>query len=668
MPVTRKRLIFQELVEGVHYRTPWTNFLSVSPQSDQRAFEVTAMCAEDLTFHNLSDILTREGEAHSSSAANLVSALRKFTESLGMNMSDVIGPTFRGAFYVCLAEHLDGLRTAGRPKEYRANRKALLKKCRHRVMQLDVQAAMENHTETPLSAALRSLEERTDNFWRRLRSIGVGERRIRAYLRGGIPGRGAVDALTKLEKYFDMTPGELVGRLPTNVKRPLWTRLGRRTQESLLSVKTTEYRRQISAARKDQYRLKVDEISNEFREQWGRYVAYKTDPWAVAKTATGRPRRLSCWRCRAIPSRKASRWDWVSQSTGQWCPTAGHYFNMTSDFLGYLKRTRSDGGGGVPLSEALTLAWYTDASRVKEFLAWRKERAGGVINGAVWKTLVHAAALCQPDRGFLWLNFDIGQKFGYETEAEWRRHCKESYVTYRQLMKIFAPDRAMSRDPFEPIKEIIALENPMQAVFDAIRKMDYDRPPPGGEAELLWWRNRILLSLSASNPLRARNLKELTFREDNTGSLRRDPDGHYRIVIKSKFLKNHTGAGAKEYNVRVQKSLTPYLDQYLKKYLPRLARGMTDRVFVKTTQPEEEWTCLNYTFGRITRRYFKNSPGFGPHCMRHIVATSLVKRHGSFAAAATVLHDYEATVRMHYGYLVGDDGARWVEDIWADSR
>jgi len=341
---------------------------------------------------------------------------------------------------------------------------------------------------------------------------------------------------------------------------------------------------------------------------------------------------------------------------------------MVSSFLGWLRKPVSWGGGGVDPVAAANLGWFADVSRIKANITWRKARAGNVTNSSVWKMLVIAAALCQPERGFLWRSKSIWRDFNSASLKAWREHCAESYRTYRQLMKIIKAEVRPSRDPFEPINDIIAMDRPLDAVLDAIDRMDYDRPPPGGEAELLWARNRLLLSLLASNPLRARNLKELTWREDNSGSLRRDPDGNYRIFLGSAQLKNHTGAGAQDYNVRVQPTLTPFIDKYLSDYLPRLSIGVTDRVFVQALRPEIQWSDLNNTFRQLTRRYFVNSPGFGPHAMRHIVATALVKLHGSFTAAAKVLHDYEETVRKHYGHLIGDDGARWVESLWLDRK
>lgn len=662
--MTRKSLKGQELLEGVHYRTPRSSKSTKSARFEQRAAVEQAMRAENLTFDAVhKEILSAQGKGRNS-AANTASALNAFVHDLGMQMADLVGASLRSTYYPRLAEHLGRLVQEGRPRSYVANRKCLLKECRRVVLKLDAQSAIANGKATPLGSALSSLEQSVEDFPGECRRAGISHRRIEAYIRGGTPGRGAFRTLQNLENHFTMASGTLTDLLPQKVQKPQWTLHGRRKQEASIPKLTLSYRTRVSLARKNRYLLRPEEITEKFKETWHDYIMYKTDPWQVAQTTAGKPRQLSCWRCLPNLSRRSNIWSWICELDGQWCPTAKHYFYVVSSFLGWLRKSASWGGGDLPLELALSLGWFADASRVKAFMTWRRQQAGNVINGAVWKILVTAAALCHPERGFLLRHPDVWRDFGYESYEAWREHCVQSYQIYRQLMKIIKPDVKLSRDPFEPIKDIVAMEHPLDAVLDAIDRMDQDRPPPGGEAELLWARNRLLLSLMASNPLRARNLKELSWREDNSGSLRKDPDGNYRIFIPSPKLKNHTGAGAKDYDVRVQSTLTPFIDKYLRDYLPRLSKGVTDRIFVPTENPQFQWDFLNETFRKLTRRYFVNSPGFGPHAMRHIIATALVKLHGSFVPAAKVLHDLETTVEKHYGHLIGDDGARWVEGLW----
>src|SRR5690606_29694344 len=79
-------------------------------------------------------------------------------------------------------------------------------------------------------------------------------------------------------------------------------------------------------------------------------------------------------------------------------------------------------------------------------------------------------------------------------------------------------------------------------------------------------------------------------------------------------------------------------------------------VFVSHKCPGSVWKGLNRRFETLTRRYLHGCPGVGPHSFRHIVATAVIKRTGSFTAAALILHDREETVRAHYAHLVGTDG------------
>jgi integrase len=314
------------------------------------------------------------------------------------------------------------------------------------------------------------------------------------------------------------------------------------------------------------------------------------------------------------------------------------------------------------------MARLVDVHHIRAHTEWLVARAGGIVNGSVWALLTFAAAHCQPERGFLWHSESIGRAAGY-SQDEWKKKCAGAFAAYRLAQKNYKPLMSQSRDPFAPIASIIALDRPMDAVWDAMERMKRDRPPPGGEAELIWARNQLLLGLMASNPLRVRNMLELDWRSDNTGHLRKDPDGNYRIFFSGRELKNRFGyALTHDYDVPVQAALTPILDAYLAEYWPRLARGCTDRIFVGTVNPERCWSDLNNAFFKITAKYFVTTRGFRPHAMRHITATALIKQTGGFTAAALVLHDKESTVRQHYGFVIGDDGARWMAELWCQGR
>jgi integrase len=182
----------------------------------------------------------------------------------------------------------------------------------------------------------------------------------------------------------------------------------------------------------------------------------------------------------------------------------------------------------------------------------------------------------------------------------------------------------------------------------------------GGKSEAIWARDRLLLSLTMSNPLRARNLKELTYKPDNTGHLRKTPVGGWRIFIPKEDFKNVNGAAkTKDYDQAVNESIWPHIDRYLRDYRNVLGGSRPDLVFVSKKTPGREWRALNRRYEKLTRLYMAGCPGTGPHSIRHIVATTMIKNSGDIAGAAAVLHDEEETVRQHYKHLLPNDADRW---------
>src|SRR5690606_9829417 len=124
----------------------------------------------------------------------------------------------------------------------------------------------------------------------------------------------------------------------------------------------------------------------------------------------------------------------------------------------------------------------------------------------------------------------IGRRIGLD-EVAWKERCSQVLQFVKKAEKKVKKLEEPSRDPFEPIEAILGLDNPLQAIADAVRRMDVSRPSTSGTAEAVWARDRLLLALTASNPLRAENLRSLTYREDNTGHLRQDARGCWRIRI-----------------------------------------------------------------------------------------------------------------------------------------
>lgn len=175
----------------------------------------------------------------------------------------------------------------------------------------------------------------------------------------------------------------------------------------------------------------------------------------------------------------------------------------------------------------------------------------------------------------------------------------------------------------------------------------------------------MLLALSACCSLRKRNFMELNWNADGTGHVHKRLNGGYKIFISGEDMKNRYGyARNHDYDYPIEPRLTRHLDTYLNRILPRLAKGVTDRVFVGTVDPSMLWANLSNEFLAITAKYLPETSGFRIHAMRHITATALVKETGGYLAAALALHDPEDTVRKHHGRFLVQDAARWMSKIW----
>ena len=626
-----------------------------------------------LTMTTLIDVMRERagqpGLPTQASLPNFESALRHFVEERGLKPDDPIGGLLRLGYPKALAAHTTALLKRKADRRVIANRASALKKWRKLVAVLDRESAAMAGAKPPFSAALTRLMEecRTPGGEQiSIRAIalqaGVPIATLRRWIDGVHPkGRHVVRYIKRLERFFGLAPGAIFDTLAGE-------RLPDRKDKEM-DTPRNEYRARLSRQSRDPYLLKPSEGSAAFRAEWTALIQMKTqtfagsDVWSTVPIEAGVRKR---WVLHGPNSARGAADDWVDSRNNRLCPTAGNVFRYVVGYIGWLALSTERGGAGLDAVACQSLCFFTDIQRLSQYLEWRIERAGGVISGAVTTTLRFAGMLLHPQTGFLPRNPALGRKMGITTNQEWEQHCNAALQWVKNSKKAIAPKVSMSRNPFEPIRSIVELPNPMGAVADAVQRMQAARIVTGGEAEAKWGRDLLLMMLLASNPIRARNLKELTWRADNSGDLRQDADGGWRIVIPRQRLKNSEGAARDaDYNCRVQPALWPHLERYLREYRPLLGGDATDYVFVCPSGKNRPWRGLNRRFMAITRRFFIGTPGFSPHAMRHIVATAILKRSGSIIRAAKALHDKPETVQKHYGWLVNDDVADWMSDAFS---
>ena len=653
-----------------HYLVPSSLHERPDPRQQQRRARRRAMAMTCLTMTTLIEVMRERagqpGLPTPASLPNYETALRHFAEERGLKPDDSIGGLLRLGYPKALEAHTAALSARKVDLRVIANRRSALKAWRKLVNALDRESAAMAGAKAPFSAALTRLMEecRTPGGEQiSIRAIalqaGVPIATLRRWIAGVHPkGRHVVMYTKRLERFFGLAPGAILDTLDGE------SLPGRNETDT----PRNEYRRRLARMSRDRYFLKPSDATAEFRAEWTGLIQMKTqlflgaDVWSAVPVQAG-ARKM--WVLHAPNSARGATDDWVDSRNGCRCPTAGLAFQYVSGYLGWLARAAERGGAGMEAAACQSLCFFTDVPRLSQYLEWRIARADGVISGAIRTILQFAAMLVHPHTGFLRRNPALGQKMGITSEEAWARHCDAALQWVRNSKKAIAPKVRMSRDSFEPIRSILELKNPMSAVADAVQRMRAARVLTGGEAEAKWGRDLLLLMLLASNPLRARNVKELTWRADNSGDLRQDADGGWRVVIARHRLKNANGAARDaDYNCRVQPAVWPHLERYLREYRPLLGSAATDYLFVCPSGKNRPWRGLNRCFMRITRRFFVGTEGFGPHAMRHIVATAILKLSGSIIRAAKALHDRPETVQQHYGFFLNDDVAEWMTDAF----
>lgn len=592
---------------------------------------------------------------------NAMSALGMFLEERQIAATDMVGSTLRMSFYRERDEHLQVLRAAGRPIEYVKNRGSLLGQWHRFTLDLDKEAAALDRAATPLQVALQAaLSFRGIKTVARLAEVPLAT--LRRWIAGSLPRPGTDRYLTSLEEVCDLPARALTDLLPYNAMR---------RAESHVDSPAIEYRLRLGRLTQDHYRLHRDLALPTLRAEWRDLLAYKTSA-AGAPRASGKISAVERLRgALAIESNATKKqWRlvppdrseiltearWVDVYHGRICVTANICFHNLASFMGWAQMKPDRGGRGMAAADVQTLGLFCDQELLEAYLEWRVERSDG-INSWVPKFLAFAGMLLHPATGFLTTRPDIGARCGFEP-VEWLKRCQTVHAWTNAYKRKISELVAPGRDPADPIRSALDMPMPLEPFVHAIRRMETCWPSTGGEAEAIHARDLLLMALVLSNPLRAHNLRRLTYRPDNTGQLRQTSTGEWRIIIESANFKNMKGAAKDNYDQAVDVAVWPHIRRYLKDYRKVLGGSRPELVFVASENPSQPWRSLGRRFAALTKRFVPGCPGVGPHSIRHIVATSIIMAGGGVELAASTLHDRVETVRRHYALLLASHGDR----------
>lgn len=594
-------------------------------------------------------------------AANRATALRAFLRLHALDVEDVVGSEMRINWPDCLEKLLRGLQKDGKSPRHISNTKSALAPWRAMVVEDDNLRAVEAGKPTIFQTFLRELIG-SQPIKYVARQTNVPYDMLLGWVSGKVPRARNAIHVARLERFFAVPAGELASVAGVSHQSRL-------RQPEVGTPKLNGYRSSLGERIKDEYWLKPA-VDSPLRTQWYEFMRYKVaDVPSLERSSKGK------WRISPLPLVRSAEANWfcfqngaeVSSAYGAWAKVAG--------YLGWLTLSTERGGMGFPVEEVQTMAWLVVPELVAKHLEWKKERTGQYSSGFN-EYLGWLMSLMRPLEGYFpqnpWLRETLPPAY---RQADWNAMCMVQMKHSRRLIQAKIGNIEVSRDPFEPISEVLDLPEPMEAVVDMIYRMRADRPVGNPKSEAIWSRDLVLVKLMISNPLRLRMFAHLSWTSDNTGNLYQKGDGSWWVKWKSKFFKNARGAaGDKDYDSPVHESAWKDIERYLQQHRPVLMRTPTNLVFLSNNQfagkdePHKPWDNLSARLAKITSQYLFKCPGIGAHGFRHLVGSAIIRAApGEMHTVAKVLNDRIITVEKHYARFTSGDGSRRMGEILGKS-
>jgi integrase len=596
------------------------------------------------------------GELPLNTAANRAAALRQFLVYLHTPPDELIGQELRSQFRDKAHAWAEHLRATGRSERNISNTLSALRSWAKMLIVIDTDRARTMDDLTPFNRAVAELM-RGHKVSRVSALTGIPVGMLTGWKRDKKrPRLSNRRYIARLESHFKVECGSLVRLAGFDGDKYLRPRVGEPVHVA--------YRTNLAEMTKHHVLFRPS-IDSPLRAQWRDFVRYKTDLAPnLERSANG------VWRIAQVPFTPALPSLWFRFIDGQEVPSAPMAWHRTAAYLGFLALPVDQGGCGIPPDELETMAWLAVPDHLDAFIRHRIARCRGVANNYILEFSALIANLTAERTGWLrqqpHLQSTLPARFH---RLNWDTMCEQALRAITAIRRALRHNIAQTRNPFDPLADIIALPKPLEALVDMVQRMRAARPTYNGNCtEAVWGRDIALIKLLISNPLRRKNMAQLTWRADQTGQLYQRADGSWWIRIPRRMFKNARSSATKnDYDMPVQQAVWSDLERYLFVYRPRLLRCATDYVFVPRLRSKDRpdlqarpWADISGRVEDLTREYLWRCPGVGMHAFRHLVATALIKAsgHSDFKTAALVLHDKLETVEAHYAHLRSSDGAQ----------
>lgn len=575
---------------------------------------------------------------------NHMTALRWFMRCLSKNETSPVGDEFGPQFDALIRQHVERLNLSDRSKR---DRRSLLNLWRDTFKAIATQepptskagrrcAALVPSQLTPFEAKLRDGLKAARLTAKRAATIaGISTSAISRWTRGALPNIRTTKPLDQLDPVLGFLPGTLNAALQ-QTKAP-----------GIVAQQKNAFRQ----------RLKNQAVANavaivplpQLMREWKDFVRYKTTPAPELKRSS-----RATWST-VLKEHTASKPEWFCVVNGHFVsPSADFSWGVVLSFLGYLQTPSETGGFGIPKEDAQTLAWLAVPEAIEGYFAFRTKRSDGLRhNGhSVFCRLV--ISMLHHEHGYLTQQPDMAKNLPHSFRPKsWARMCEQARKAASSL-KAGCHDK--SRDPAEPLEPLLALDDPLQPIFDAMRRLRVtgDAAPKGSKTEAVARRDELLLGLLVFNPLRVKNIMTLTYRPDGTGEIFKDSAGVWTIRLSAGRMKNRVRLKNQVYIVRLPDWLGRLVGDYVTNYRDKLLHTQTcDYFFLSSTG--KRFDNITPHFFKLTKRHIPICSGFGPHAMRHLVATNwLTKNPNDFLTVAELLNDTLEVVLQNYAHLKKD--------------
>lgn len=574
---------------------------------------------------------------------NHLSTLNAFLASVGKTLESRVGVELGSAFDTSLRQYLEIIQVAKRTKRDRRNHLRLIQRLHGRLSKGNKKS---EKPATSLSMELRAAVARFGMPPKTLaREISVSPSAVRRWLSGAMPNKRGIPTLRRLEAALGLPRDHLVNLIEDEV-----------TADEVAPT-AIPFRERLKELTKDRYILSESELTPEFVAEWRGLFEYKTAPFTMLERI---PRGK--WRC--IPLDTAVRMSPLVQNGDTVCPTAQIALSKIRAYFGAMHAMTERGQLSLDANEpiALTLAWLAYPKALEAFLKWQTHRSGGILHNGQKVFCRLIKSLVRPANGYLWQSPQLASRMPEScrpaTPEAWRRLCEDSHKLAHGWLK---EANGLSRDPALPIAGLLELEQPLKPVLKAIELIEQAAAaaPSGSISAALLRRDALLLAMLLSNPLRKRTMASLKWSQDGAGTLHGNAVSGWRLRLPAHHMKSGKGL----YDVRVSAWVAPRLEAYLEEYRKTILGDKESPYLFVTSGESMRWDGMGAHIHKLTQRYIKGCPGFGPQAFRHLVATDWLTNHpNDYLTVAELLNDRLDTVMENYAHLKRDTSFLRYED------